>query len=235
MSAVESYLASVATRLPGSGRARTAIVAELRAGLLDAIDAYQDAGLTPDEATAVAIREFGDPARIAAGFGPELAARGARVTALALVATGPVIGLLWAVAAVTSHIGVRAAPPWRWAGVSPEVAVFVAAAFVILTATVWASLLAVAATGRLTRWMPQRPRLAPAVTAFAGFGFAAVDTIMLTVLGAVLLSTPGRIAVAPVALAAMASLVRLTMARRAARRCLAVLALPPGNHHRPAV
>jgi hypothetical protein len=58
---------------------------------------------------------------------------------------------------------------------------------------------------------------------------------MLTVLGAVLLSTPGRIAVAPVALAAMASLVRLTMARRAARRCLAVLALPPGNHHRPAV
>jgi len=61
MSTVESYLAAVAARLPGSGRARTAIVAELRAGLLDAIDAYQDAGLAPDEAMAVAIREFGDP------------------------------------------------------------------------------------------------------------------------------------------------------------------------------
>jgi hypothetical protein len=98
--------------------------------------------------------------------------------------------------------------------------VLFAAAFATLGVTVWAALLAVAATGRLTRWLPQRPQLGPVTAAFAGFGFAAVDTIMLTLLGAALLTAPGRLAPVPVAAAAAASLARLTLARRAARRCL---------------
>src|SRR6266545_2333374 len=48
--AIESYLAEIAGALPGPARARADIVAELRGGLLDAIDAYRSAGLTDDAA-----------------------------------------------------------------------------------------------------------------------------------------------------------------------------------------
>src|SRR6266545_2704525 len=47
---IESYLAEIAGALPGPARARADIVAELRGGLLDAIDAYRSAGLTDDAA-----------------------------------------------------------------------------------------------------------------------------------------------------------------------------------------
>lgn len=219
---VPSYLTEISARLPGSRRVRAGIVAELHAGLLDAIDACQAAGLSADQAATAAMREFGDPAQIAAAFGPEVGARHARSTALALVRTGPVIGLLWTAAGLASHIGIRGLAPWHWTGMPPGAPVLFAAAFATLGVTAWAALLTVAATGRFTRWLPRRSRLGPVTAAFAGFGFAAVDTIMLTLLGAALLTAPGRLAPVPVAAAAAASLARLILARRAARRCLAL-------------
>src|ERR1019366_7962222 len=48
--AIESYLAEVASALPGASRARGDIVAELRGGLPDAIDAHRSARLTEDTA-----------------------------------------------------------------------------------------------------------------------------------------------------------------------------------------
>jgi hypothetical protein len=68
-----------------------------------------------------------------------------------------------------------------------------------LAVTVWTALFTVAATGHLTRWLAFRARLAPA-------------------------AAPGTLAPAPVAAAAAASLIRLTLARRAGRRCLAARA-----------
>src|SRR5271166_2782070 len=103
--AVEGYLAEVATRLPGSIRARTGIVAELRSGLLDATDAHRSAGLPPAEAALAAIRE------IAAGQ--------ARRVAVTLLVTGPLVGLLWIAAAAASHLGIHVAPLWPWTGQSP--------------------------------------------------------------------------------------------------------------------
>jgi hypothetical protein len=216
--AVESYLAEVATRLPGPRRAQAGIVAELRAGVLDAIDSHRAAGLPDGRAAAVALAEFGDPGQVAAAFRPELAARSARSTALTLVTTGPVVGLLWAAAAVASHIGARPALPWPWAGASPGSLLAVPLAAVAVTAL--AALFTVAATGRMTRWLPLRPRLAPASAAAAGFGAVAVDMIVLALLASQLASAPGSLAPVPVAAAAAASLTRLTLARRAARRCL---------------
>ena len=72
--AVEGYLAEVKARLPGPGRTHVGIVAELRSGLLDAADAHRSAGLPPAQAALAAIREFGDPAQVAAGFSAEIAA-----------------------------------------------------------------------------------------------------------------------------------------------------------------
>ena len=221
---VESYLADVAARLPGPGRTQAGIVAELRAGLLDAIDAHHSAGLPPAEAAAAALTEFGDPRQIAAAFRPELAARSARRTALTLAVTGPVIGLLWAAAAVASHIGVRQAPPWQWASAPPGSLVAFPLVAAALAVTVWAALFTVAATGRLTRWLPYRPRLVPATAAIAGFGVMVVDVIVLVLLAGELIRAPGTLAPAPIAAAAAASLLRLTLARRAARRCLTIRA-----------
>jgi hypothetical protein len=222
--AVESYLADVAARLTGPGRSHAGIVAELRAGLLDAIDTYRSAGLPPAEAAAAALTEFGDPRQVAAAFRPELAARSARRTALTLAATGPMIGLLWTAAAEASHIGVRHAPPWQWASAPPGSLVAFPLVAAALAVTVWAALFTVAATGRLTRWLPHRPRLAPAGAAIAGFGAVAVDVIILVLLASQLISAPGTLAPLPITAAATASLIRLALAPRAARRCLAARA-----------
>jgi hypothetical protein len=217
---LESYLAEVTARLPGPPRAQACIVAELRAGLLDAIDAHRCAGLAPAKAAETAISEFGDPRLVGDAFRPELAARSARRVALTLLATGPLIGVLWAAAALASHIGIRHAPPWQWASAPHGSLVafpLAAAAFAI---TVWAALFTVAATGRLTRWIPARPRLTPAAAAIAGFGTATVDVIILTLLIGQLITASRTLAPVPIAAAATASLIRLTLARRAACRCL---------------
>src|SRR5262245_43849056 len=220
--AAETYLTALSAQLPGPARYRDGIIAELRAGLADATDAYQAAGLPPGEATQAAVREFGEPGEIAAAFRPELAARQSRRTALTLLASGPIVGVLWASAALTSHLGIHLAPPWQWADFPPAtraaVPLFAAAAAV----AIWAALFTIAATGRLTRWLPARPRRAPAAAALAGTCAAAADTIILILLASQLAIAPGRLSAAPVSAAAAASLTRLTLARRAARRCLAV-------------
>jgi hypothetical protein len=219
--AVEAYLRAVAASMPGPRQARSDILAELRSGLLDAMDAHRSAGLPAQAATEAAITEFGDPRQLAGAFRPHLAMIHARRTALALAATGPPVGLLWAAAALASHITIRHAPPWQWPGAPPlSPAAFPAigaAIFIVVTAT----LATIAATGKLTRWLPASPRIAAATAAAAGFGAVAADLAILAVLVSQLTSTPGTLAPLPVAAATAASLTRLTLARRAARRCLA--------------
>jgi hypothetical protein len=217
---IATCLGEVAAALPGPAQARGDIMAELRSGLLDAADAHRRAGLAAGAAAQAAVREFGDPRQVAAAFAPELAARQARRTALTLVATGPLIGLLWTAAALASHIGVRHALPWQWPGAPPAslVAFPVAAAAIVIAA--WTALITVAATGRLTRWLPVRSRLAPTAAAISSLGATAADLSVFALLASQLVRAPGTLAPAPVAIAAAASLTRLTLARRATRRCL---------------
>lgn len=221
---VDAYLAEVATRLPGPARERAGIVAELRAGLLDATDAHRGAGLPADRAAAAAVSEFGDPCQIADAFRPGLAISRARRVAVILLATGPPIGLLWAATALASNIGIRPAPPWQWAGAPPGALLVFPLAGTACVIAVWTALFTVAATGRLTRWLPDRPRLAPGTAAIAGLGAAAADLALFVLLASQLATAPGALAPAPAAAAALASLTRLSLAARAARRCLAARA-----------
>jgi hypothetical protein len=222
--AVEAYLREAADNMPGPRPARSDILAELRSGLLDAIDARHAAGLTAQAATEAAIAEFGDPRQAASAFRPHLAMTQARRTALALAATGPLVGLLWAAAAVASHITLRHAPPWQWSGAPPlSPAVFPAVATVILI-VIASTLATIATTGKLTRWLPACPRIAAATAATAGFGAVATDLAMLALLASQLTSAPGTLDPLPVAAATAASLTRLTLARHAAARCLATRA-----------
>ena len=217
--AVERYLAEVAARLPGPARARADIVAELRSGLLDAADAYQSAGVPPAQAAGAVISEFGDAAQIADAFRAEIAASQARRVAVTLLVTGPLVGLLWIAAAAASHLAVPPAPgPGRGCRRScpsspPRSAV-----------TACAALAGIATTGRLTRWLPVRPRRAPTAAAVAGLGAIGADGLGLALLAGQLATAPGKLSPVLAAAAAVASLARLMLAARAARRCLAIRA-----------
>lgn len=221
---IEAYLAEVSTRLSGPSRTRSDIVAELRGGLLDATDAYRSAGLLAAEALAAATAEFGEPRTIAAAFGPELGLARARRTALVLIATGPLIGLLWAAAVLTSRIGAGGGPPWTWGGLPMGSRLAVPAVAFAVVLSVVAALMVVTTTGRLTRWVGPKAHLAPAVATVASFGATAADAIILVLLAIQLTISPATLSPWPVAAAAMASLIRFSLAGNAGRRCLAASA-----------
>jgi hypothetical protein len=88
---VDLYVAALARRLRGPARLRRSMLAETRAGLLDAAAAHRDA--------AVAVAEFGSVAEIAPAYQAELTAAQSRRTAVLLVALFPALvlgwGLLW--------------------------------------------------------------------------------------------------------------------------------------------
>ena len=217
---IGSYLAAIAARLTGPAAARRDILDELGAGVADAAEKYRGAGLNPAQAARAAIDEFGRPDRVAAGFRAELAAAQARRTALGLLAVGPLTGAVWVAAALASHIG-RLAPPWEWA--LPDGARLAAhLAIIALAIAIGSTLFTLAATGRVTRWLDIRQARPAASAAIAAGSVAVVDVAMLAAL-IILAATPGRLAV-PLAAAGAASLVRLGLAARAARTCLALRA-----------
>lgn len=228
--AVEGYLEDVAARLRGPSRSRASVLAELRSGLLDAIDIQVSAGADPLKAASAATAEFGAPCQVAHAFGSELAAAEARRVALGLLASGPVVGLLWLLAAMASHLGLHLLPPFDWAGLklsvslagqlaAPLGAVALCIAILLVAA---AAALALASTGRLARWVP----FSLATTGTEGatvacLGAGATELIILAIVGAELLADPGRLATVPVTAAALASVGRLALAARAGHHCLA--------------
>lgn len=215
---IEQYLAEFSARLPGSRRALSGIVAELRSGLLDAKDARQSAGLPPAEAAEAAIREFGDPVELAGAFRAEVAASQARYFAVALLATGPMVGLLWILTAVASHLDQF----WQWSGMPPGLRVEIPLVALSVGITGWAAMLSIATTGRLTRWLPAKPRRAPTAAAVAAFGALGADGLGLLLLAVQLVTGLERLSPIPATVAAAASVARLLLAKRAAGHCLAI-------------
>jgi hypothetical protein len=210
--AIDAYLDQVTAALAGPPRAHADITAELRTGLLDAAEAHRHAGLPAVTATEAAVNEFGDPRQLAAAFLPELTARQARRLAFTLVAAGTASGLAWAHAAQASDTGFR--PGWTWKWLSAPPVPLAAAAFLI---AILAALVVVATAGPLTRWLPDRPRIA-AVAAATG-GSAAADLAILALLAIQLSTANDTLAPVPVAVAAIASLTRLAVAHRTALSC----------------
>jgi hypothetical protein len=215
--AVADYLAAVAGQLRAPDTARIMITEELRDGLLEAVEAHQVQGCSAQEAAAAAITEFGDPRMVAAAFGPELAAVQARRVALGLLATGPLVGLAW-IAAVAAN----ALPPWHHQLTGPWLALpLVGLALAVACPALG---LTVAATGRPGRRLgggfARRAALPPTAAAVAGLAAVLADLTLLAIIGAQTLATPGSLMWAPVAVATVASITRLTLAGRAARRCL---------------
>jgi hypothetical protein len=215
---VGAYLAELAAQLGGPAAARAAIVAELEDGLWAAAATHRAGGSPPEEAARAAVAEFGDPATVAAGFGPELAAATGRRVGLGLLTTGPLVGTSWLLLVVAT---------WTRMGREPPAALGLVAALVglVLAVAVPAAVLSVAVSGRLSRLLPAGPRVAATAAATAAGACVAGDLVLLAGL---LASTvfAGGVAWPAGLLAAGASCARLSLAGRAARRCLAARAVP---------
>jgi hypothetical protein len=209
---LDGYLAELEAALVGPRPARAAIVAEVADGLTDATAVHQVRGLDPADAAAAAVAEFGDAQLVAAGFGAELAAQTGRRVGLGLLATGPLVGLTRLATALTSAAAIGDQAP---AGLVLVPLLFAA----VLVIAVPAAVVSVLASGRLARWLPADPQLAPTAAGLAAALCIVGDLLLLSGL-LVWRAALGELAWPLAITAASASAMRLTLAGRAVHRCV---------------
>jgi hypothetical protein len=183
---IDDHLAALTGTLPRD------TVDELADGLAETWQHHLASGLAPTAAAEAAIAEFGTPEQITRAF---VAQAPGRRTALLLLATGPVVGAVWATSLIAAHA-------WAW-----PVPLVAKAAFGIALLSVVATLLTAATSRRSYR----RTRLGIA----GGLGVVLLDTAALA---AALLAAPTL--VWPMAVAIPASLTRSGLALRSVSRGL---------------
>jgi hypothetical protein len=206
-SAVERYLTELAAQLlPGPRTARIRVLTEIRDGLTETIDSHLADAMPPDVAASTAISEFGDPATVAGSFAEELATASARRAIAAFILTGPLVGIWWL---LLLHPA-----PWRGGVLAALLAIPALPLIPVAIATAAGTF---ATTGRLMRWLPETTatRALTAATAIAALCVAA-DLTVLGILTTHLVT--GRQHPAPlIAIAATASIMRISAAATAIR------------------
>lgn len=206
-----AYLAQVEARIPGSRRARRSSLMELAAGLDDAAAHYRGLGVNAPTAAALAVQECGPPSVVAAEYTRMLATGQSRRTAVALLLTGPFIGLLWL------HTLTPGQGPADLLLRVPVLGLLIATALA-------AGVLTVAATGPAARWLPARPsalvRAPSRATATACAAAAVSDLTILAFAIWSMLAQPSGLPWMPGLIATAASLMRFALTQRIARRDL---------------
>jgi hypothetical protein len=201
---METYLRDVEGRIPRWRRARRAVLAELADGLCDAAEHYVARGVSPDQAAARAVRDSGPAPVVAQAISEVLSAAQARTTAAALVLTGPVVGMLWLSALVPGR------PPSALLVQRPGIGLSVAAAALFAGLTVLATRFA---------HLPN-PHLTPARTAAIACAAAALCDVSLIAVAVSALTSHSSQLMSPLTVAGAASMVRLALTQRVARRDL---------------
>jgi hypothetical protein len=206
---VGDYLAAVGSRLPIARRTREGILTELADGLACAVAEEIERGLAPGPAAHAAVRQFGEPAVLAAGFARQLASAAAHRVGLGLVTTGPLVGLIWVGA---TSIG---EPDWpsRISGVLSALPLYP----LILAVTVPAAMIAITGSGWSARRFPVFRGLATGSAFVAVLGCIAGDVSLLSGAifgGAAWAAAPARLTLVAVAV----SLMRLSVAGFAGSR-----------------
>lgn len=211
---VEGFVRAVALRLPGPARLRDDILAELSDGLLEAADAGERAGADRDEAIRLAVQGFGDPRALAASFTPELMLARGRRTALALLASTPIVVALWIAAA-------RSRGSTGVSRLFDSPADHLAAGLLLLAQAICGAW-TIVVTGRAGRWLH-----APPVTSLLGAAAVGALTVVgdlaaIAVLTARLAQFPGTVHWLFLVAAIAASTLGALIASRAGWRCLAM-------------
>ena len=173
---IASYLAALTDRLPREA------VDELADGLAETFQHQLDRGLSPADAAAAAVAEFGRPEDVAAAFARHSPGRR---TAVRLLATAPVFALLWGTTLITAQA-------WTW-----QLPLGATVAFGVTLLTVAAALVAVAASND------------PGRTRIAGPASLVLTLLDLSMLAAIAVAAPTM--TWPMALAVPASLARITL------------------------
>jgi hypothetical protein len=155
---IGAHVAELARAVRGPGRARRSVLREVRDGLVDATDAYRRAGVDPERAARLAVRDFGPVVEVAPLYQDELAAGEGRRTAALLAAGVPAVMAGWNLFGASRPAGAAPVPPTLGALI---VAQHVACALVTVTALVLLAL-----TFRRTG-SPRRIAAAAVVTVFA--------------------------------------------------------------------
>jgi hypothetical protein len=157
MDMIESYVAELGKALRGPRATKDDLLAEARDGLLDAAEAYEDAGLDRWDAERRAVAEFGPIPEIAPDYQIELGLAQGRRTALLIFFVLAAQPVLWR---WTQHLAGGVGYDSRYQLVEEMVSWMGAA-------TVCAAILVVTAAGYGVRYLGARRRLVQATGVFA--------------------------------------------------------------------
>lgn len=206
---VAGYLRGIAAALPGSRRARQAIVTEIADGLIEQIT--NTTGPDPAAAAESAVHAFGSPRNLATQFARELTGKTAHRTGFALISSGPLIGALCLLALTSGPSSdVTVTLPKRITGLFAALPLIPLLLMIIIPA----ALVAVAGAGRVSRFLPVTTGAAGLAGLVAGAGCVVADgTLIVHAVMTAGVWSPLLI------LAVTISTARLSLAAAAARRC----------------
>jgi hypothetical protein len=168
---VAVHVGELERALHGPARARRSMLAEVRHGLEDAVDAYRADGLDPHGAATAAVRDFGAVPEIVPLMQEELAARQARWTSALVAVAFPAMLLAWDLLWSTGTAGFEGPPTPAVAALSR----LVDAQSVLIGAVAAALLLTTfrrTASGRLV------PALVGATGVLGAVGIAGTSVVM---------------------------------------------------------
>ncbi|WP_405494418.1 permease prefix domain 1-containing protein [Nocardia sp. NBC_00511] len=202
-SVIDDYLDDLSTRLTGTWWERQAILAEIGDGLHDSADYHRAQGLSVERAIATAVAEFGGPGVLAEEFLPVLSGKRIHRYGCTFTTMGPVIGLLWGTAALLGSFSAVPRPLTILGLVAMALAVLIGAPFTVA---------AIASTGRASRFVRIPTRLAARALLVTAIVAMFIDGTLLTTLLTLVAEAPRDLVVLPLALGALVSVARISIA-----------------------
>jgi hypothetical protein len=168
---LSAYINALGEELPGGRRARSMVLAEIADGLVCAVEAREADGLSSGDAANVAVKEFGEVDRVVSAFARQMLSTTTHRTGLALVLSGPIVGLIWA--------SVWGADASTWSGRIDAVLSAVRGLPLLLVLIIPCAVLAASAGGWLGRMIKLPTHWTYATALIATGGCVAVDTTMV--------------------------------------------------------
>lgn len=198
---IDAYVRAVDQRIPSGLRwGRRRMLLELHDGLEDAERYYVEKGIRPDAASQRAVTESGPPGAVAEAFARQLAETTAKRSTIALLASGPMVGMMWAAGLIPGR------PPTEMLVEFPALGPVIAISIIF-------AILTLVMTGP-ARLRPGYRGGAPHRTAAVAWSAAGIGDAVILVSAAVsLVTAPTEVALIPVCVAACLSLGRAALAR----------------------